>query len=277
MPPVPVASPPDAAQAVVPHASSGKCMQPLSRKPLVVGALAAALCFIIMPFAGPAYLRMHAALKLLPLTSILATAVQIASPMMVTMACVTIITLDHKRRKLIVYLLVGLGMSCGTNDLIKEIAGRARPEWSVSLDSERRSEIQHYVANHPGSPVRATTDDQWLWFASGRPHFSDRFSSFPSGHSCGAFALAAFLSVLYPEARLVWIVAAFCCALARIRFARHFPDDVLFGGGLGWAISAWVFSWKWPMRLADTMTRDNVEQASAPIPERVAIAQDINL
>jgi hypothetical protein len=30
---------------------------------------------------------------------------------------------------------------------------------------------------------------------------------------------------------------------------RHWPEDVLFDGALGWTIAQIVFSWRWPVRL----------------------------
>jgi len=71
--------------------------------------------------------------------------------------------------------------------------------------------------------------------------------SFPSGHSAGSFATAAFVSTVglhrarqAPEAaRAMYLVSAFMMALAttiaysRIYLGVHFPGDVLVGGVLG--------------------------------------------
>jgi undecaprenyl-diphosphatase len=69
--------------------------------------------------------------------------------------------------------------------------------------------------------------------------------SFPSGHAAGAFAFAAFVTVLCLADRARWgqgwrwlaagasLAAAACVALSRVYLGVHFPTDVLAGGALG--------------------------------------------
>ena len=64
------------------------------------------------------------------------------------------------------------------------------------------------------------------------------------------FALAAVLCALYPAGRPVWLVMAAGVALARIHSRRHFMEDTLFGGGAGWLLATWTFTWRWPGQLA---------------------------
>lgn len=61
--------------------------------------------------------------------------------------------------------------------------------------------------------------------------------------------LAAFLCLMWPRANWVWIIIAAGCALARVRYERHFFTDVVAGGAFGWLFAHWVMSWNWPITL----------------------------
>jgi membrane-associated phospholipid phosphatase len=65
--------------------------------------------------------------------------------------------------------------------------------------------------------------------------------------------MLAFLLVVYPRAGVVWWALAIGCAFARVRFHRHYIEDVVFGAAEGWLLSQWVFSWRWPARVAQTL------------------------
>jgi len=70
------------------------------------------------------------------------------------------------------------------------------------------------------------------------------YTSFPSGHTSAAFALAAFFSSVYRDRIWVSIVSyglATGVAWSRIYDRRHWPSDVLIGAALGFAIGKTVF------------------------------------
>ncbi len=62
------------------------------------------------------------------------------------------------------------------------------------------------------------------------------FTSFPSGHTMSAFALAAFTIYLFRAQKGLWIILFFLAILvgvSRIYLVMHFLRDVLFGSFLG--------------------------------------------
>lgn len=80
-----------------------------------------------------------------------------------------------------------------------------------------------------------------LWF--GNFHFTGgNASSFPSGHTVGAFALAGVLMFgsRSPTLRVVAFLLATSVGLARIFAFRHWPSDVIASALLGLA-TAWIF------------------------------------
>ena len=65
-------------------------------------------------------------------------------------------------------------------------------------------------------------------------------SSFPSGHSAGAFSVATVVAMRYHRHRWVpWAVYGFATAVAlsRITTLAHFPSDVFLGGALGYTVT----------------------------------------
>ena len=58
-------------------------------------------------------------------------------------------------------------------------------------------------------------------------------SSYPSGHTIGAFALAAALSVWWPRRWWVWWSLAVVVAFSRMYLGLHYPSDCLGGALLG--------------------------------------------
>lgn len=53
--------------------------------------------------------------------------------------------------------------------------------------------------------------------------------SFPSGHAVTSFALAVFLTLVYPRAKWVLFPLAFLISYSRIAVGVHYPFDILAG------------------------------------------------
>ena len=86
--------------------------------------------------------------------------------------------------------------------LVKEIVGRPRPcdalGWCPSV-----------IVSSPGGP------------------------SFPSGHACGTFTFAVFVSTLYPRLAVGLLPLAALVAWSRCVLCVHYPSDVAVGAVLG--------------------------------------------
>ena len=227
-----------------------QCLIPWQRRRLLVPTLITLLALALIPIAPALYKFTHRALLSLPMQSFLAAAVQYASSSVTIAAIILVWTLDRSRRKLIAYFLVALFIAGNINMLVKVTAGRARPEWSVALNHKDLA-VMADEENMTLEQAKGLKVDRWLWFGKDHALLEDKYNSFPSGHAVQAFALSAFLCMLYPRARLIWLIAAIGCALARVRFERHYPEDVMVGGAIGWLVSVWVFSWCWPMRVGN--------------------------
>jgi membrane-associated phospholipid phosphatase len=210
---------------------------------------AAILALAAIPFAVPLERLLYSSLRALPLGGLFAATEHFATWPTVVAVIWLIWIHDPRRCAAISYLIIALTI-CGVgNSVIKAAAGRARPTSSVLMSYRDQRRLELYIEAHPGTPIRADGSDQWLLFARNRPYFDDEFVSFPSGHAEAAFVFAAFLIAMYPRARVLWFVLAVACAVSRVWFRRHFPEDVLFGGALGWILATWVFSWRWPADL----------------------------
>jgi undecaprenyl-diphosphatase len=80
-------------------------------------------------------------------------------------------------------------------------------------------------------------------------------SSFPSGHACNAFMIAALLAEHLRRKRYILYGLAAVVSLSRIYLGVHYPSDVIIGACLGLAIT-WFMLFFPPLR--SRMMRENL-------------------
>ena len=81
-------------------------------------------------------------------------------------------------------------------------------------------------------------------------------SSFPSGHSAGATAVACAAAAAYPGHGGTALAAASAVSLAQVPTAAHYPSDVAAGMAIGAASAATVgLAWRLAARLVRLATR----------------------
>jgi undecaprenyl-diphosphatase len=85
-------------------------------------------------------------------------------------------------------------------------------------------------------------------------HTSKEETSFPSGHSAGAAAVASAFARDFPEYRWPAYAAAGAIALAQVPRCSHYPSDVGAGLGIGIAADAAIAA---GARLLDTTKSDD--------------------
>jgi membrane-associated phospholipid phosphatase len=71
---------------------------------------------------------------------------------------------------------------------------------------------------------------------SDRP-FSTAELGLPSSEAAVAFAAAAVLARLFPEARGLWYGVALGCALTRVAARGHFMSDIVFAALVGYVVT----------------------------------------
>jgi membrane-associated phospholipid phosphatase len=77
--------------------------------------------------------------------------------------------------------------------------------------------------------------------------FSSRNFGMPSSHAVIAFSGAAALSVLFPEATVVWYALAIGCGVTRVLSGAHFVSDVVAGAAIGIGVSL-IIARRWSVR-----------------------------
>ncbi len=94
----------------------------------------------------------------------------------------------------------------------------------------------------PFTPAAAALNpDDWrgLWVGLGWNPRPFELQSFPSGHTCLAFAFAGILSWYYPRARWIFWTMAVACGFSRYIERMHWVSDCIAGGALGY-LCAWI-------------------------------------
>jgi undecaprenyl-diphosphatase len=80
-------------------------------------------------------------------------------------------------------------------------------------------------------------------------------SSFPSGHACNAFMIAALLAEQFRRKQYVFYGLAALVALSRIYLGVHYPSDVIMGACIGLVIT-WLMLIFRPLR--NRITREGL-------------------
>ena len=82
-------------------------------------------------------------------------------------------------------------------------------------------------------------------------HIDRALTSFPSGHTATAFALAAAIGYLWPRFSLVAWACALSVGVSRIAISAHYPSDVLAGALTG-VLSVYILLHYWKKDLKNT-------------------------
>ena len=151
---------------------------------------------------------------------------------------------DQPQLRLIGGLVVAAGLVAGKPRLAR--AG-VRMLVSLELATAAKDFIKHRVDRT--RPRSARTRSQ----AKAKPgrNTSKEVTSFPSGHTAGAVAVAQAFAREFPEHRAPALTAAGAVALAQIPRCAHYPTDVGAGALIGAAAEALV-AWAWPARPDNT-------------------------
>jgi len=103
---------------------------------------------------------------------------------------------------------------------------------SVSFEALVSTGIWVEVIKEVTARQRPVQDSHGEFFQYGKPETS----SFPSGHSMGAFTVATVFAHIYADKKwMPWVAYGSAAAVAwsRVALGRHFPSDVIAGAILG--------------------------------------------
>lgn len=167
---------------------------------------------------------------------------------------------DQPQLRLIAGALVAVGLVAGKPRLAR--AG-ARMLVALELATVAKNFIKRRVDRT--RPRSARTRDQ----AKARPgrNTAKEVTSFPSGHTAGAVAVARAFAREFPEYRGAALTAAGLVAVAQIPRCAHYPTDVGAGAVIGGAAEA-VIAKLWPAS-AGARGVEQVITAEAPPPHRL--------
>lgn len=122
------------------------------------------------------------------------------------------------------FLFAAVAVSGIIADIIKVIAGRYRP-----------SELFEHTM-----------------FGFDFFHIDRAFTSFPSGHTTTAFALAMAITYVWPKLSLPAWIAAIAIGISRVAIGAHYPSDVL-GGAVTGILSIYLILYYWKKKPALTL------------------------
>ena len=165
---------------------------------------------------------------------------------------------DQPQLRILSALLIGGGIATANERLVK--AG-ARMLVAHELTTAVKNQIKNRVDRT--RPRSAETDED----REVRPgHSTEKEeTSFPSGHSAGAIAVARAFSREYPEYAGPALGAAGLVALAQIPRCAHYPTDVASGLAVGALVEEGVHSvWSWAEDRAEKRAGANLTQEPAP-------------
>src|SRR4029077_2609136 len=94
---------------------------------------------------------------------------------------------------------------------------------------------------HSPRPATLFAAGYYPYFLAGITHVG--YSSFPSGHTASAFALATIASILDPvkQRSIIYLFIACVIGYSRIYLGQHFPADVYGGAILGFLSAVLVY------------------------------------
>jgi len=244
------------------------------------------LALIEIQFAADSFRFVYQTMRdhLGPLDTFWGTAEQWAETTTSVVIVITVWILRPFQRHALVAFLATILISSTLVNVTKAITGRARPNHGIRIEKEDGARglafVRGWLVSHPDASriMQPKAGDYWLWLDKDRPWFAEEvgadgkkstrnklgdYGSFPSGHACAAFVVAYFMTYLMPKAGWVWYLLAFGAAMARVRFRRHYPGDVMVGAAIGVIVSHLIFSSRWPVVVAGWFPK-----LLGPIPER---------
>jgi len=259
MPSSPIKTDRDAATTALPdHSSPNEDFpRPLRSRSVILPLVVALVAIALIPFSRYIDVPMGLFLKDLPIKWIVEPFRFFVSPVVIFLIVATIWLLDPRRRATIAVILVAISLSQVINQTTKYVSGRTRPRQALATDNHQIHPIISYLKEQPENLTDPEAEGAQPKKSLLDSLFEYPYTSFPSGHANAAFALAGYLSVLYPQGRLVWYLSALGCGTERIEGHHHYFTDVLFGAATGWLIAQIVFSWAWPVRLGKRLFTRN--------------------
>ncbi|WP_298280797.1 phosphatase PAP2 family protein [uncultured Bradyrhizobium sp.] len=160
---------------------------------------------------------------------VLLVAVALAAPALRGVARATLLGLGTRLQ----YLFLSVALSVAVGEVIKWVVGRGRPFVGGKANAFN---FQHFAG-------------------------TEAYSSFPSGHSITAFALAFAVSAVWPRARVAMLVYALIIIATRLVLLAHHPSDVVAGAAVGVIGAIAVRYWFAARRLGFAIDRDGAVAA----------------